>query len=170
MPRPDPKFWGFFEENFAILPPPTAFSIHAPPPFTFPPVSFSFLPTFPSPSPINTRTHAPSRNTRVRIHPHTPTRQEVFVYCLHRFTHLSQSAVHQRIRGEEKQEKAFTPYALCHNHLRHTGEEVKAKNENLLTRAYARGKNGGKIQVAAARPRPSCISKSQQVSSAFSPR
>ena len=27
---------------------------------------------------------------------------------------------------------------LCHNHLRHTGEEVKAKNENLLTRARTR--------------------------------
>ena len=93
----------------------------------------------------------------------------------------SQSAVHQRIRGEGKQEKtftkhttiskstsyhkrqisstvnsictavnpihhhrehkktkAFTPYTLYHNHLRHTGEEVKAKNENLLTRARTR--------------------------------
>ena len=26
----------------------------------------------------------------------------------------------------------------CHNHLRHTGEEVKDKNENLLTRARTR--------------------------------
>ena len=40
-------------------------------------------------------------------------------------------------RGEPKKIKAFTPYALCHNHLRHTGEGVKAKNENRLTRARA---------------------------------
>ena len=73
-----------------------------------PPLSFSFLPTFPSSSPINARTRAPSRTTRVRVRPHLLARQEVFVYCLHRFTHLSQSTVHQRVRGEEKQEKAFT--------------------------------------------------------------
>ena len=78
--------------------------------FTPPPLSFSFLPTFPSPSPINERTRAPSRTTRVRVRPHTPTRQEVFVYCLHRFTHPSQSTVHQRVRGEEKREKAFTKH------------------------------------------------------------
>ena len=72
------------------------------------PLSFSFLPTFPPPSPINARTRAPSRITCARVHPHTPTRQEVFVYCLHRFTPPSQSAVHQRVRGEEKREKAFT--------------------------------------------------------------
>ena len=41
-------------------------------------------------------------------------------------------------RGEPKKTKAFTPYALCHNHLRHTGEGVKAKNENRLTRARTR--------------------------------
>ena len=41
-------------------------------------------------------------------------------------------------RGELKKPKAFTPYALCHNHLRHTGEGVKAKNENRLTRARTR--------------------------------
>jgi hypothetical protein len=54
-------------------------------------------------------------------------------------------------RGEPKKTKVFTPYALCHNHLRHTGEEVKDKNENLLTRARARegkreGKKGGGIR------------------------
>ena len=76
--------------------------------FTTPPLSFSFLPTFPSPSPINARTRAPSRTTRVRVRPHTHTRQEVFVYCLHLFTHPSQSAVHQHIKCEEKREKAFT--------------------------------------------------------------
>ena len=41
-------------------------------------------------------------------------------------------------RGEPKKTKAFTPYALCHNYLRHTGEGVKAKNENRLTRARVR--------------------------------
>ena len=73
-----------------------------------PPLSFSFLPTFPSSSPINARSRAPSHTTRVRVHPHTLARQEVFVYSLHRFTHPSQSAVHQRIRGEGEREKAFT--------------------------------------------------------------
>ena len=83
-------------------------------PFTsFPHLFFSFLPTFPSPSPINARTRAPSRITRVRVHTHTPTRQEVFVYCLHRFTHLPQSTVHQRVRGEAKREKAFTKYTTA---------------------------------------------------------
>ena len=75
-----------------------------------PPLSFSFLPTFPSPSPINARMRAPSRTARVRVRPHLPARQEVFVYCLHRFTHPSQSAVHQRVRGEGKREKTFTKY------------------------------------------------------------
>ena len=74
------------------------------------PLSFSFLPTFPPLSPINARSRAPSRNTRVRVHPRTPIRQEVFFYCLHRFTHPSQSTVHQRVRGEEKREKAFTKH------------------------------------------------------------
>ena len=48
-------------------------------------------------------------------------------------------------RGEPKKTKAFTPYDLCHNHLRHTGEGVKTKNENRLTRARTReGKREGK--------------------------
>ena len=85
-------------------------ALHSPSLFTTPPLSFSFLPTFPSPSPINARTRAHSRTTRIRVRPHIPTRQEVFVYCLHRFTHSSQSAVHQRVRYEEKREKAFTKY------------------------------------------------------------
>ena len=83
---------------------------HSPRPSRPSPLSFSFLPTFPSPSPINERSRAPSRNTRVRVRPHIPTRQEVFVYCLHLFTHPSQSAVHQRVKGEGKQEKAFTKH------------------------------------------------------------
>ena len=73
---------------------------HSPRPSPPSPLSFSFLPTFPSSSPINARSRAPSRNTRVRVHPYAPIRQEVFVYCLHLFTHLPQSAVHQHIRCE----------------------------------------------------------------------
>ena len=83
-------------------------ALHSPSLFTTPPLSFSFLPTFPSLSPINARTRAPSRTTRVRVRPHLPARQEIFVYCLHLFTHLPQSTVHQLIRCEEKREKAFT--------------------------------------------------------------
>ena len=83
---------------------------HSPRPSPPSPTFFSFLPTFPSPSPINARSRAPSRTTLVRVRPHTPTRQEVFVYCLHLFTHLPQSTVHQHIRCEEKREKAFTKY------------------------------------------------------------
>ena len=83
---------------------------HTPLPSPPSPTFFSFLPTFPSPSPINARSCAPSRTTHVRVRAHTPARQEVFVYCLHLFTHLPQSTVHQYIRCEEKQEKAFTKY------------------------------------------------------------
>ena len=119
-----------------------------------PPLSFSFLPTFPSPSPINARSRAPSRTTRVRIRLHIPTRQEIFVYCLHRFTHPSQSAVHQHIRCEGKQEKAFTkhttiskstsyhkrPISSTVNSICHRGEpiyhhrEPKNKKPSPLTR------------------------------------
>ena len=76
--------------------------------FTPPPLSFSFLPTFPSSSPINARSRAPSRNTRVRVRPHVSARQEIFVYSLHLFTYPSQSTGHQCVRCEGKQEKAFT--------------------------------------------------------------
>ena len=107
---------GFFISCFPffILYPTFIFPLISFPPFippslfTTPPLSLSFLPTFPSPSPINARTRTLSRNTRVRVRPHIPARQEVFVYCLHRFTHSSQSAVHQCVRGEGKREKAFT--------------------------------------------------------------
>ena len=78
------------------------FQFMLPPSSLPPPLSFSFLPTFPSPSPIYARSCAPSRTTRVRVRPHLPARQEVFVYCLHRFTHPSQPTVHQRVRGEGK--------------------------------------------------------------------
>ena len=118
------------------------------------PLSFSFLPTFPPLSPINARSRAPSRNTRVRVHPRTPIRQEVFFYCLHRFTHPSQSTVHQRVRGEEKREKAFTkhttiskstsyhkrPISSTVNSICHRGEPIyhhrehKNKKPSPLTR------------------------------------
>ncbi len=75
------------------------------------PLSLAFLPTFPTLSPINARTRAPSRITHVCVRAHTPARQEVFVYCLHPFTHLTQFTVHQRIRCEGKQEKALTKRA-----------------------------------------------------------
>ena len=66
-------------------------------------------------------------------------------------------------RGELKKTKAFTPYALCHNHLRHAGEGVKAKNENRLTRARTRegkreGKKDGGMQMVS-RPHPDTASQ-----------
>jgi len=38
-------------------------------------------------------------------------------------------------KREGRRTKAFTLIALCTNELRPAGEEVKAKNENRLTRA-----------------------------------
>ena len=105
---------GFSDSGFPHLHFPTTIFpllIH-PTLFTPSPLSFSFLPTFPSPSPINARMRAPSRTTRVRVRSHLLARQEVFVYCLHRFTHPSQSAVHQHVKGEEKREKAFTKNSI----------------------------------------------------------
>ena len=99
---------------FPFPPPPPSYfpSISFPPSSLPPPLSFFFLPTFPSPSPINKRTRTLSRNTRVRVRPHIPARQEVFVFSLHRFTHPSQFAVHQRVRGEGKREKGFTKHSI----------------------------------------------------------
>ena len=105
------RFFPFFILYPTFLFPLISFPPFIPPTLHLPPpLSFSFLPTFPFPSPINARSRAPSRITRVHVRPHTPTRQEVFVYCLHRFTHPSQSTVHQRVRGEGKQEKTFTKH------------------------------------------------------------
>ena len=112
---------GFFISCFphSSLPPspsspdllPFRFTI-TPPSSLPPPLYFSFLPTFPSSSPINAQTRAPSRITCARARPHIPVRQEVFVYSLHRFTHPSQSTGHQCVRGEEKREKAFTKNSI----------------------------------------------------------
>ena len=44
----------------------------------------------------------------------------------------------QTAKGEGKKTKTFTPNARSLNKLRNTGEAVKAKNENLWTRACAR--------------------------------
>ena len=41
-------------------------------------------------------------------------------------------------KGEALTAKAFTHNPLYVNKKRHTGEAVKAKNENLLTRVHAR--------------------------------
>ena len=60
FPRPYPKFWRFFEEYFAFLTPRTAFSIHAPPPFTS-------LPHFLSHS--SPLFHLPPQLTHERAHP-----------------------------------------------------------------------------------------------------
>jgi len=49
--------------------------------------------------------------------------------------------------GEGVFTKAFTLIALWHSVLRGVGEEVKAKNENCLTRARARGNKGAKAIV-----------------------
>ena len=88
-------------------------ALHSPHPLHSSPTFFLFPPHFSIPLPnkrTNARTLAQYARTRVRVCPHIPARQEVFIYCLHRFTHHSQSAVHQHIRYEEKQEKAFTKY------------------------------------------------------------
>ena len=103
------------------------FRSSSPTPFTPPPPSFSFLPTFPSPSPITARTRALSRTTRVRVRPHVPTRQEVFFYCLHLFTQSPQSAVHQHIRCEEKQEKAFTKCTTSSQSTHKTPDFIRRK-------------------------------------------
>lgn len=49
--------------------------------------------------------------------------------------------------GEGIFTKAFTLIALWHSVLRGVCEEVKAKNENCLTRAHARGNKGAKAIV-----------------------
>ena len=65
----------------------------------------------------------PSQNTQQPQNQHINTK------------HPISSAMNPSITTVNIKAKTFTPYALCHNLLRHTGEEVKDKNENLLTRA-----------------------------------
>ena len=110
---------GFSDSDFPFLPHfphlhflTTVFPPHNHPTlFTPSPTFCLFPPHFSIPLPNNTRTRTPSRTTRVRVHPHLLARQEVFVYYLHRFTHPSQSTVHQRVRCEGKREKAFTKHS-----------------------------------------------------------
>ena len=52
--------------------------------------------------------------------------------------------------GEGDFAKVFTLIALWHSVLRGLGEEVKAKNENCLTRARARGNKERKLSPAGA--------------------
>ena len=84
---------------------------HSPRPSPPSPTFFLFPPHF-SISLPNKRTIARTlaQYARTSTSAHTLARQEVFVFFLHRFTHLPQSAVHQHIRCEGKQEKAFTKY------------------------------------------------------------
>jgi len=111
FPHPDPKFWGFFEEYFAILPPPTAFSIHAPSPFTSLPHFLSHSSPLFHLSPQLTHERAHPRALRAYAYACTyPHVRRFSFFFLHRFTFLPQSAVHQYIRCEGKQEKAFTRY------------------------------------------------------------
>ena len=53
-------------------------------------------------------------------------------------SHAFDASPPQPAKGEAKKTKAFTPNARCLNKLRKVGEAVKAKNENLWTRACAR--------------------------------
>ena len=107
---------------------------HPPPSSLPPPLSFSFLPTFPFPSPTNTRTRAFTRTTRIRVRPHIPARQEVFVYCLHRFTHPSQSTVQQHIKSEEKREKTFTEHTTISKSLSyHKAPDFIRRKLHLIT-------------------------------------
>ena len=67
--------------------PTTVFPPHNHPTLFAPSPNFLlFPPHFSTSLPNNARTRAPSRITCVRVRPHIPARQEVFVYCLHRFT------------------------------------------------------------------------------------
>lgn len=158
-----PRFRHFFERSHPLFSPRSfffhsvkAFSFRAPSFFTpcttfisrstplpplihpalhlLPPLSFSFLPTFPSSSPINARSRAPSRTTRVRVRLHLPTRQEVFVYCLHRFTHPSQFTVHQRVRGEGKREKAFTTHTTISKSTSYHKRPISSTENSICRR------------------------------------
>ena len=75
-----------------------------------PPLFSHSSPLFHLPPQLTMQMRALAHYARTRTIAHTPAHQEVFVYCLHRFTHPSQSTGHQCIRCEGKQEKAFTIY------------------------------------------------------------
>ena len=111
---------GFFISSFTFSPifptfifPTTVFPPHNHPTlFASSPTLFLFPPHFSISLPnkhTNARTLA--HYVRTRTSAQTLAPQEVFVYCLHRFTHPSQSTGHQCVRGEEKREKAFTKHS-----------------------------------------------------------
>ncbi len=88
----------------------------------------------PSPSPS---LHLPSPDS-----PQPSTKKSHFLqhfspYFSRHSPYLANSKISHRA-GEGIFLKAFTPYALIYCTLRPTGEEVKEKNENHLTRAHAR--------------------------------
>ena len=84
FPHPDPNFWGFFEEYFAILPPPTAFSIHAPSPFTSLPhfLSLSSPLFYPPPHLTHDRAHPRA----IRAYAYTRTHSHVRRFSFIAFT------------------------------------------------------------------------------------
>lgn len=55
-------------------------------------------------------------------------------------SNLHRTLANGRTRCEGKRAKAFTLFSLSLNNLEHTGEGVKAKNKNCLTRAYTRAR------------------------------
>ena len=134
FPRPDPKFWGFFEEYFAILPPPTAFSIHAPSPFTFLPTFFLFPPhffnTFPNKR-TNARTLAHYARTRTPAHTYTSGGFRLLPSPLHT---PSQSTGHQCVRGEEKREKAFTEHTTISESISYHKRPISSTVNSICRR------------------------------------
>ena len=84
---------------------------HSPHPLHYSPTFFLFPPhffnTFPNKR-TNTRTLAHYARTRTLAHPRTSRGFRLLPSPLH---HPSQSTVHQLVRGEEKQEKAFTKHS-----------------------------------------------------------
>ena len=102
------------------------FQFMLPPSSLPPPLSFSFLPTFPSPSPINAQTRAHSRITCVHVHPHTLARQEVFVYCLHRFTTHHNSLCTNALGVKENEKKPSQNTQPPHNQYINTKTPISS--------------------------------------------
>ena len=85
----------------------------------------------PSPSPS---LHLPSRDSPPTGYGKVPLFPTLPPYFSRHSPCLANCKISHRA-GEGIFLKAFTPYALIYCALRPTGEEVKEKNENLLTRA-----------------------------------
>lgn len=69
-------------------------------------------------------------------------------------SHAFDASPPQTAKGEAKKTKVFTPNARSLNKLHKVGEAVKAKNENLWTRARARGRAFLHVFLAAERTAP----------------